>query len=267
MEVTREAQASIVPDINIITVSDLIECLKNGWYDYRQAPFVGLFFSAFYVMGGYVILSVLLWTGEIWWVMPLTVGFPLLAPFAGVGFYATSCLIEHEQAITWRRVMTCALLERKRQLPWVGAIIVVWFLFYMLISHAIFAITMGLGALTDITNSLALFFTPEGLVMIAAEIAVGAAFAFVLFSITLLSLPLLLEREVDFVTAILTSINAVVQNFAVLMVWAVIIAVLMLLAMLPALLGLFVVLPVLGHATWHLYRKLLDAPAQPKLYF
>lgn len=267
MDITQEQQGSVVPDINQITVADLVECLKNGWKDYKRAPMVGFFFSAFYVLGGYLILSVLLLAGEIWWVMPLTVGFPLLAPFAGVGFYATSCLIEHDEEITWRRVLVCAFSERKRQIPWVGAIIVMWFLLYMLISHAIFAITMGLTALTNITNSVGLFLTPEGILMLVAEIGVGAAFAFALFSITLISLPLLLEREVDFVTGILTSIRAVSTNFKVLMVWAFIIAALMFLALLPMLLGLFIVMPVLGHATWHLYRKLLDAPSDRALHF
>ena len=237
MELARENQASIVPEINDITVADLKDSLKNGWNDYKRAPAIGFFFSAVYVLGGYVILSVLMLEGEVWWVMPLTVGFPLLAPFAGVGFYATSCLIEHQQPVSWKRVLTCAILERKRQIPWVGAIIVMWFLLYMLISHAIFAITMGLTALTNITNSFGLFLTPEGIMMLVAEIVVGAGFAFALFSITLVGLPLLLEREVDFVTGILTSIRAVMKNFKVLMVWAFIISALMFLAMLPMLLG------------------------------
>ena len=267
MEATRETHASEIPEINQITTADLFDVLKSGWNDYKRAPAVGFFFSAFYVLGGYIILSVLLLAGEIWWVMPLTVGFPLLAPFAAVGFYATSCLIEHDEKIQWSRVLTCAISERKRQIPWVGAIIVMWFLLYMLISHAIFAITMGLTALTNITNSFSLFFTPEGIVMLIAEIGVGAAFAFALFSITLVSLPLLLEREVDFVTGILTSVKAVIANFKVLIVWAFMIAVIMFAAMLPFLLGLFIAMPVLGHATWHLYRKLLDAPEEPKLHF
>jgi len=267
MEATREEHASELPEINAITTADLFECLRCGWHDYKAAPAVGLFFSAFYVLGGYVIISVLFFSGEIWWVMPLTVGFPLLAPFAGVGFYATSCLIEHKEKVTWRRVLACALMERKRQIPWVGAIIVVWFLLYLLISHAIFAITMGLSALTNIGNSFALFLTPTGMGMMAAEIVVGAGFAFALFTITLLSLPLLLEREVDFVTGILTSVQAVMLNFKVLMIWAFIISVIMFVSMLPFLLGLFISMPVLGHATWHLYRKLLDAPTSGKLHF
>lgn len=267
MEATREEHASELPEINEITTADLLACLKAGWNAYKSAPFVGLFFSTFYVLGGYVIISVLFFSGELWWVMPLTVGFPLLAPFAGVGFYATSCLIEHNEPVTWRRVLTCALMERKRQIPWVGAIIVVWFLLYLLISHAIFAITMGLSALTNIGSSFGLFFTPSGIGMMIGEIVVGAGFAFALFTITLLSLPLLLEREVDFVTGILTSVRAVMLNFGVLMIWAVMISAIMFVSMLPLLLGLFISMPVLGHATWHLYRKLLDAPANGKLHF
>ncbi|MCF6271746.1 MAG: DUF2189 domain-containing protein [Rhodobacteraceae bacterium] len=261
MEIAHEAQPSAVPDINRIAVSDLIDSLKRGWQDYKRAPLIGIFFSAFYVLGGYIVFSVVALSGQMWWILPFTVGFPLLAPFAAVGFYATSCLIENNEEITWRKVLGSAFAERKRQIPWVGAIIVVWFMFYMLISHVIFAVTLGLSALTDITSSFNLFFTPEGMVMLAAEVVVGAAFGFVLFSITLVSLPLLLEKELDFVTAILISIECVRENFVVLMVWAFMIGVLMLMAMLPALLGLFIVLPVLGHATWHLYRKLLDHPA------
>ncbi len=267
MEVTREEHASILPEINEITVKDLFQCLRSGWSDYKTAPMVGVLFSTFYVLGGYIIISVLFFSGEVWWVMPLTVGFPLLAPFAGVGFYATSCLIEHKEKVTWRRVLTCAILERKRQIPWVGAIIVVWFLLYLLISHAIFAITMGLSALTNIGSSFGLFFTPTGIGMLIGEIIVGAGFAFTLFSITLVSLPLLLEREVDFITGILTSVQAVMLNFGVLVVWAVIISAIMFASMLPGLLGLFIAMPVLGHATWHLYRKLLDAPVNGKLHF
>lgn len=267
MEATREEHASELPEINEISTADLFECLKKGWNDYKSAPTIGLFFSAFYVLGGYIIISVLFFSGEIWWVMPLTVGFPLLAPFAGVGFYATSCLIEHKEKVTWRRVLTCTISERKRQIPWVGAIIVVWFLLYLLISHAIFAITMGLSALTNISNSFDLFFTPTGIGMMIGEVVVGAGFAFALFTITLLSLPLLLEREVDFVTGILTSVQAVMLNFKVLMIWAFMISGIMFVSMLPLLLGLLIAMPVLGHATWHLYRKLLDAPTNGKLHF
>lgn len=261
MEIAEESDASVAPEVNQISVADLKDCLAKGWRDYKRAPLFGVFFSVFYVIGGYVIFSALVLSGEIWWVMPFTVGFPLLAPFAAVGLYATSRLIEGNEKITWGRVLGSAIAERKRQIPWVGAIIVIWFLLYMLISHAIFAITMGLTALTNITTSYGLFFTADGIIMLIAEIVVGGAFAFALFSITLVSLPYLLDKEVDFVTAILTSVQCVIENFVILMIWAFVIGALALLAMVPALLGLLVVLPMLGHATWHLYRKLLSFPA------
>ena len=260
MELAQENGASAAPEINQITTSDLWDCLKKGWSDYKRAPIIGFFFSVLYIIGGYIIISALALSGEIWWAMPFTVGFPLLAPFAAVGLYATSRLIETNEEIRWGKVLGSAIAERKRQIPWVGAIIVMWFLLYMLISHAIFAITMGLTALTNITTSYSLFFTPDGIVMLIAEIGVGAAFAFALYSITLVSLPYLLDKEVDFVTAILTSIQCVIQNFTVLLLWAIIVGGLCLIAMTPALLGLFVALPVLGHATWHMYRKLLKHP-------
>ncbi len=261
MELAENTRASAMPDINQISVSDLFDCLKLGWQDYKSAPLLGLFFSAFYVLGGYIIFSALFVSGGIWWALPLTAGFPLLAPFAAVGLYETSRLLERGEPLSWRRVLGATFAERKRQIPWVGAIIVIWFLFYMLISHVIFAVTMGLSALTNISSSLDLLFTPQGMVMLAAEIVVGAIFAFVLFSITLISLPVLLDKELDFVTAILLSIRSVAENFGVLLIWAFMISSLMMLAMLPLLLGLLCVLPVLGHATWHLYRKLLSHPA------
>jgi uncharacterized membrane protein len=93
--------------------------------------------------------------------------------------------------------------------------------------------------------------------MIGTEIVIGGALAFLLFSMTVVSLPLLLEKEVDFVTAILLSLKTVAANFGVMVIWAGIIAVLTVAALVPAFLGLLIVLPVLGHATWHLYRRSL----------
>jgi uncharacterized membrane protein len=96
------------------------------------------------------------------------------------------------------------------------------------------------------------------MMMLAVGTAVGAIFATLLFSITVVSLPLLLDREIDFVTAMITSFGTVQQSPVVMLGWGALIAVLLFLAMLPGFLGLFVVLPVLGHASWHLYRRALD---------
>ena len=115
----------------------------------------------------------------------------------------------------------------------------------------------GMSTMTNVSQSYEVFLTPIGLTMIAVELAVGAVLAFLLFALTVVSLPLVLHREVDFVTAMLVSLKTVRENLIVMLAWALIIAVLTIFALLPWFLGLMIVLPVLGHATWHLYRRAL----------
>ena len=116
---------------------------------------------------------------------------------------------------------------------------------------------MGLSPMTNISSGWEAFLTPEGLTMMALEFAVGDVLAFLLYALTVVSLPLLLDREVDFVSAMILSFDCVVQNPLVLGVWALLIAVMALAALLPWFLGLVMVLPVLGHATWHICRRAL----------
>ena len=136
----------------------------------------------------------------------------------------------------------------------------IYLLFWTFLAHMIFAVFMGLSAAVNVSSSFEMFLTPEGLRMVAAEIVVGAALAYLLYAMTLVSLPLLLEKEIDFVTAMILSIRTVSENFVVLTIWALIIAVLSILALAPWFLGLMIVLPILGHATWHLYRRALYDP-------
>jgi uncharacterized membrane protein len=119
----------------------------------------------------------------------------------------------------------------------------------------IFALFLGKATLTNITSSLEVFLTPEGLAMLAVGTIAGAIFATLLFALTVVGLPMLLDREVDFVTAMLTSMGVVRESPLVMLSWGALIGASLLLAMLPGFLGLFVVLPIFGHATWHLYRR------------
>ncbi len=245
------------PAINLrqLTLSDIGAVLRAGLRDFRRAPQFGLFFSAVYVVGGFLLIWV--GAGHVSWTLATSLGFPLIAPFAAAGLYEVSRRMEAEQPLEWRGILGIVWNERTRQLPWLGAIIVIYFLFWTFLAHMIFALFMGLSTMTNISESLEVFLTPSGLMMIAVELGIGAILAFLLFSMTVVSLPLVLDREVDFVTAMLTSMKAVRANLFVMLVWAMIIAVLSLLALLPWFLGLMVVLPILGHATWHLYRKVL----------
>jgi uncharacterized membrane protein len=247
--------ASPLPEIGRVRVADLIAALRAGARDYRRAPQFGLFFSAVYVAGGF--LLVWLGAGHVTWTLVTSLGFPLAAPFAAVGLYEVSRRLEAGQPLAWPEVLGVVWSERRRQIPWMGAIIVIYFLFWTFLAHMIFALFMGLSVMTNISSSWEAFLTRAGITMILVEVVVGGAMAFLLFAMTVVSLPLLLEKEVDFVSAMLLSIQTVRENLPVMALWAFIIAVLTLLALVPWFLGLMVVLPVLGHATWHLYRRAL----------
>jgi len=251
--------ASKVPDIQTLQLSDLAYALRAGWDDFRRAPAMGLFFSVVYVIGGWVMCYFLFITGQIWWAIPLTVGFPLLAPFLAVGLYEVSHRLEQGRAYDFGEILSVVWRQRLRQLPLMSWVIIVYFLFWSFFAHMLFALFMGPSVLMNVSSSYAYLLQPEGLVMLLVGTAFGAGFALVLFCLTVISLPLLLDKELDFVTAMLTSLGTVRRNARVMLIWGVVIAVLTFAAMLPALLGLLVVLPVLGHASWHIYRRALSA--------
>jgi len=119
---------------------------------------------------------------------------------------------------------------------------------------------MGTSPMTNISTSWEAYLTASGLTMVAVELAVGAVLGFILFALTVFSLPYMLHKEVDFITAMIVSFQAVQANLGVMVLWALVIGVVVVVAMAPAFLGLFVALPVLGHASWHLYRRALLHP-------
>lgn len=237
---------------------DLVAVLRRGWQDFLTAPAFGLFFSTIFVLGGNLMLYVLGVTGQVWWTLPAAAGFPILGPFIAVGLYEVSRRIERSEPLEWGGVLGVIFRQKDRQIPSMSAVIVVFFLFWNFLAHMIFALFMGMQVMTNVSSSFAIFLTPNGLIMLAVGTAVGAVFAGVLFALTVVSLPLLLDREVDFVTAMITSFRTVLDNPGTMLIWAALIAALLFVGMLPFFLGLFVVLPVLGHASWHLYRRALD---------
>ncbi len=244
-----------VPEINEVDLSDLKAALALGWQDFRRAPVLGLIFSAVYVLGGWLITWAMTTQGQVWWTLPASAGFPILGPFIACGFYEISRRLEAGEPLRAGEVFGVIFRQKDRQIPAIAAVIVVYFLFWNFLSHMIFALFLGNATMTNVSSSLAVFLSPEGLTMLAFGTAVGAVFATLLFSLTVVSLPMLLDREVDFVTAMLTSFALVRENPRVMLGWGALIAVCLFGGMLPGFLGLFVVLPLFGHASWHLYRR------------
>ncbi|MCA0274343.1 MAG: DUF2189 domain-containing protein [Proteobacteria bacterium] len=252
-----QAAADTLPEVGTVSVSDIPAVLAAGWRDFLRAPAYGLFFSAIYVLGGILMYLVFAAAGEEWWLMPVIVGFPILAPFAAVGLYEVSRRLERGVPLDWSGVLGVVFAQKDRQIPSMAMVVLLMFMFWVFVAHTIFALFMGLSALTNVTSSPAVLLEGNGPVMLLVGTLIGAGFAAVLFSVTVAGLPLLLDREVDFVTAMILSVRAVIENLGPMILWGLVIAALLFLAMLPMFLGLFIVLPVLGHATWHMYRKLL----------
>ena len=253
MSDVKQAPIAPVAVARDLKVGDLFAALSAGFSDFRACPAFGLFFSAIYVAAGLFLYYALLTRGEVAWLVPAAAGFPLLAPFVAVGLYEVSRRREAGLPMSWGAILGALRGRGDEQILSMGVIVFVAFGFWLMLAHGIFAIFLaesGIG-----TESLELFRTGAGIMMLLVGGVVGALMALAFYSITVVSLPMLVDREVDFLTAIIVSLATVRSNTFVLLVWAFLIAVLLFVAMLPLFLGLFVVLPVLGHATWHLYRR------------
>ncbi len=245
-------------EVLILDLSDLRASLLAGWRDFLRAPLFGLFFAGVFVAGGWLILWAATTKGQIWWTLPAGAGFPILGPFIACGFYEISRRLEAGKPLDWSGILGVMFRQKDRQIPAIAAVVVVFFLFWNFLAHMIFALFLGTSTMTNVSSSLAIFATPEGMMMLGVGTLVGAAFAALLFAITVISIPMLLDREVDFVTAMITSVSLVRDNPVIMLGWGAFIAVALFAGMLPWVLGLFVVLPVLGHASWHLYRRSVE---------
>jgi uncharacterized membrane protein len=245
------------PKVLNLEIADLAAALRAGWSDFRAAPHFGLFFAAVYVAGGWLILYALTATGQIWWTLPAAAGFPILGPFIACGLYEVSRRLEHGEPLSWSAILGVIARQKDRQIPSIAAVVVVFFLFWNFLAHMIFALFMGMQAMTNISTSIDVCLTMNGLTMLLIGTIVGAIFSAVLFSLTVVSLPLLLDKEVDFVTAMITSVSLVLTNPKTMLIWGVLIAGMLFASIALGFLGLFISLPLLGHATWHLYRRAL----------
>lgn len=249
------AQAQVAPATvaRNLAVDDLRAALAAGWRDFAAQPLYGLFFGAIFTGAGMFLYVALFSWGQPGWLVPAAAGFPLLAPFVAVGLYEVSRRREGGLPLSWGGVLGALRGRGDDQLLMMGGFVFVGFTFWIIVAHGIFAIFLAQSGIGS--ESLELFRTTAGMMMLVVGGIAGGIMALVFFAITVMSLPMLVDRDVDFLTAIIVSLAAVRSNRAVLIGWAVFIAVALFIAMLPAFLGLLVVLPVLGHATWHLYRR------------
>lgn len=244
------------PEIRRIGDDDVYAALAAGWADFKAAPRFGLFFGGVYAAVG-IGLFLQLWVlQQSLWIVPLAFAFPLVGPFAAIGLYEVSRRRESGEPLEWSEILGVVWNARNRQIPMMAFVVLASFLIWMWTAGMLTLLFLGRSSVgfADIDGVLA---SNAGIALLVVGGIVGAAIAFVIFAVTAVSLPMLVDRDLDFVTAMVTSFEAVRRNPQAMLHWAWIIVGLLVVAMVPFFLGVVVALPVLGHATWHLYRRVI----------
>lgn len=260
-ETASAPAAPAVPEIRSITKADITAALRAGMADFARAPVYGLTLGALFSVVG-IAIAYALYSGEAgYWVFPVAAGFPLIGPFAAVGLYEVSRRLETGEPIGWGAVLGAGFRHGNSQLPLYAVIAVFSFLVWIVLARIIFAVSFGTASMTNVMTSFDIFFTGPGITMLIIGSVVGAALAALLFAISAISVPMLVDRDIDVVTAMITSFGAVIENKTALFYWGLIIVVAIILAMLPIFVGMIIIFPILGHTTWHVYRKAVEPAA------
>lgn len=246
------------PVVRRITVGDLKDVLAKGLEDtgaYRTDVF---FLCLVYPVIGMILIGLTFHQELLPLAFPMAAGFALVGPVAAVGLYEMSRRRERGLETTWLDafgvVGSCAF----GAIAVLGLVLVAVFLAWLVAAHAIYEATLGPEPPASLQSFVRdVFTTDAGWIMIGVGMGVGFLFAVLVLSISVVSFPFLLDKEVGLARAVSTSVRAVAANPVPMAVWGLIVAAGLVLGSLPLLLGLIIVMPVLGHGTWHLYRKVI----------
>jgi uncharacterized membrane protein len=264
----RGADAKVAPVstpvIRHIGLADLREALRLGWEDFKEVPSHAIMLCVIYPVLGLVLARTVLGYSVLPLLFPLAAGFALVGPFAALGLYELSRHRERgEQPSVWQATEVLRSPSFGAMLG-VGALLLIIFLVWVATAQAIYVSIFGNAPAAEIPNfATRVLTTPEGWELIVVGCGVGFLFAVVALCISVVSFPMMLDRHASAADAITTSLRAVAQNPVTMAVWGLIVAVLLVLGSLPLFLGLAVVIPLLGHSTWHLYRKVVEPDPNP----
>jgi uncharacterized membrane protein len=266
LHVIAGSQASpALPVVRKIAMSDLKDALAKGIDDFLAFPTHVIFLSIIYPIAGLVLAALTLSFDLVPLLFPLAAGFALVGPFAAIGLYELSRQRELGLEVSWRDAFGARRSPSTDGIIALGLLLVVIFVLWVTVAQAIYIANFGYAPAELIPNFLSrVLTTPAGWTLIIVGNGVGFLFAATVLTISIVSFPLLLDRDVGAVVAVLTSVRATLKNPMIIAVWGLIVAALLLIGSLPLFVGLAVVMPVLGHSTWHLYRKLVEPDLRPR---
>ncbi len=253
-----ETTTGALPVVQKITIADVWSALHDGVDDFRAMPTHVIFLSLIYPVAGALLVRAAMGYELLPLLYPIVAGFALVGPFAAIGLYELSRRREQGLDVTWSHAFDVARSPSLWPILALGAILVAIFCIWVAIAHALYTSAFGEATPASLQSFLAgVFTTPQGWWLMFTGNMAGIALSIVVFAISVVAFPLLLDRNVGFATAILTSLRAVALNPTAMTAWGLVVAAGLVFGALPLLCGLAIVLPVLGHTTWHLYRRLV----------
>ena len=259
-----QATAADLPAVRAITFADLTDSLRLGWEDFKAVPSHAIMLCLIYPIVGLMLARTVLGYSILPLLFPLAAGFALLGPFAALGLYELSRRRElGDEASAWHAVDVLRSPSLGAMIG-LGAALLVLFVTWIATAQAIYVAAFGHEPAAEIPNFVSrVLTTPQGWELIVVGCGVGFLFAVVALCISVVSFPLMLDRHANVIDSVTTSMRAVARNPLPMAMWGLIVAAVLVLASLPLFLGLAVAIPLLGHATWHLYRKLVERNPNP----
>lgn len=252
-EVTEPA-----PAIRHIETSDLFDVLAKGVRDFGESRTDLLFIGLIYPLAGLVIAQLVLGNDMLPLLFPLLSGFALLGPIAAAGLYEMSKRREMGEEPAWSDAFNVISAPSFGAFVALALVVTGIFVLWLATAMGIYWATMGFESPTSFSRFIAdVLTTREGWMLTIVGCGIGFLFALVVAMISVFAFPMLMDRKVSFWTAVSTSVRACLANPVPMAAWGLIVAVSLAVGTLPVLLGLIVVVPVLGHATWHLYRRVM----------
>lgn len=247
-----------VPAVRRIGPADVRAALRAGFDDFWAMPTHVVFVGLIYPILGLVLARLVFGYDVLPLLFPLAAGFALIGPFAALGLYELSRRREAGLDTAWKHAFDVVRSPSFPAILALGGLLVIIFLVWIAVANAIYVGTFGYAPAASMPDFLErVFNTPEGWRLIVLGNGVGFLFAVLVLMISVVSFPLLLDRPVSPAVAILTSMRAVLRNPLPMALWGLIVAVALIVGSIPLFFGLAVVVPILGHATWHLYRRVV----------
>jgi uncharacterized membrane protein len=261
---TGASTTSSRPIVRHIAPSDLFDALARGVDDFMAMPSHAIFLCVIYPLLGLWMIGIAVGGTMLPLAFPIAAGFALIGPLAAIGLYELSRRREAGIDTSSSHALDVLYSPSLGAIVAMGLLLMAIFLLWLVAAEAIYIANFGYAPPSSIHQFVSdVFTTPAGWSLIVVGTAVGFLFAVAALSVGAISFPLLLDRDVGAAVALATSLRVVAENPMTMALWGFIVAAMLLIGSIPLFLGLTVVMPVLGHATWHLYRRAVEPDPNP----